>query len=397
VKKLLVVALSVVMVLAFAAFAMADGKTTLVGNVNAEYNTINNINNGYGDVWAEFDLTKDFTEGWTGGLKFRAQPGKTTTLKVLVLDPITGLPVEKEITYQNGDAVKFEGDGWIKYAADMWNVKFATGGSFGAGADLNAPDADGGQVGGQPNVEANVIPMEGLTLTLFLNEQADATTATGTDCVFNYGFKGVYDLSPLKVGVGYSGLNNGTTADDNVTTMGVFGSYKLMEDALTVGAEYQSRTYPSPLDDPAVGMKVYASYSKDALTAGLSYITRTAMFYTKNDKSAEAWSLADRFMDKSLGLDGTVTNPYADLTSTRYLMSISASYKVTEAITVGAVIDTTDVKYNGVDSTGKALTDVTSGYKVYVTDQIVPDLSLEAGYQSFLDSKVYVKLSAKIN
>jgi hypothetical protein len=382
VKKLLVVALSVVMVLAFAAFAMADATTTLVGNVNAEYNTIDAINNGYGDVWAEFDLTKDFTEGWTGGLKFRVQPGKT----VEVVTP-TGTA-----TVQTADAVKFEGDGWIKYAADMWNVKFATGGSFGAGVDLNAPDAIiGGQISGK-NVEFNIIPMEGFTGTLYVTDQGAVTKQT-----YDLGVKAVYDMSPLKVGVGYSSNTYGTTASDDVTTMGVFGSYKLLEDALTVGAEYQTRTYPSPLDDPAVGMKVYASYSKDALTAGLSYITRTAMFYTKNDKSGELWSLADRFMDETLMVDPTVTNPYTDLTSTRYLMSINVAYKVTDAITVGAVIDTTDMKYNGVASDGTVLTDVTSGYKVYVSDQIVPDLTLEAGYQSFLDTKVYVKLSAKIN
>jgi hypothetical protein len=397
VKKLFVLALSVVFVLMFSAFAMADGATVLVGNVNAEYNTVDNIANGYGDVWAEFDLTKDFTEGWTGGLKFRAQPGKTADVRNKEDDGTA--------TVASTDAVKFEGDGWIKYAADMWNVKFATGGSFGVGADLNAPDAVfGGQVGGQPNVEFNVIPMEGLTATLFLNEEADATTVpNNTDCVYNYGFKGVYDLAPLKVGVGYSAENFGTTADDNITTMGVFGSYKLLEDALTVGAEYQSRNFPAPFTDPAVGMKVYANYSKDALSAGFSYMTRSAAFYTKNDNATEAWSLADRFMDKSLfditgvGPDPAVSNPYLDATSTRYLISINASYKVTEAITVGAVIDTTDVKYNSVNSAGTAMTDVTSGYKLYVSDQIVPDLTLEAGYQSFLDSKVYVKLSAKIN
>jgi len=370
VKKLLVVALSVVMVLAFAAFASA-ATTSFVGVVNAEYNTLDAINNNYGDVWAEFDMAKDFTEGWTGGLKFRVKPKDTNT--------------------------GFEGDGFIKYSADMWNVNFATGGGFSVGQDLNPANAtkviggitvyEGSIVGG-PSVTANVIPMEGLTATLFLNDEGLVTEQT-----FNIGLKAVYDLSPLKVGFGYLTETAGTESDDDgVTSMGVFGSYKLMEDALTVGAEYQSRTYPEVLvADPQVGMKVYANYAKDALSAGISYTTRTVGFCTKDDKAAELSSLADRFMDIDPGWNDAITG-----TETHSLISLSASYKMTDAITVGLNVDTTDTSFTGIDAAGELVEDANMGYKLYVTDQIVPDLKLEAGYQSFIQSKVYVTLSATL-
>jgi len=385
VKKLLVVALSVVMVLAFAAFAMAATET-FTGNVNAEYNTVDAINNGYGDVWAEIAYDKDFTEGWTGGLKFRVKPANT---------------------------VAYEGDGFIKYTADMWNVNFATGGSFGAGVDLNAPDAAviltkydvdgvtvlwvGGGLGGKiegPNVAVNVTPMEGFTGTLWLTD-----TGAVTEQTFDIGVKGVYDANGLNAGLGYAMSSAGTSeSTDDATTMALFGSYKLMEDALKVGLEYQSRAFEG-IDDPAVGMKVYANYSKDALSAGISYITRTAMFYTKDDKWGENWALADRFMDVSIiapGIYGGQNEAFDSLTDTRYLISANVSYKLTDAITAGLNVDMTDAKYNGVNSAGDAQTDVSMGYKVYVTDQIVPDLSVEAGYQAFLDSKVYVTLKAKL-
>ena len=382
-KKVLSVVLALAMVLAVASFAAA-ATLSYTGNVNIEFNNNHYFNDGgYGDTWLTIDYTKDLTEGWSAGAKFKVVPGKKTDGYDRNYD---------DATFQNADAIAFDGQGFVKYDAELWNVSFKTGTDAVVGSDLGGPDVGiQGKLSGGPDVEFEVKPIEGLTGTLVVSSSVVAGTAT-TKQQLNYLVKGVYSLDAITAGVGYSVDSLATeTSDDNVSVMGVWGTYKVL-DALTVGAEYQSRKLTNLLDAFA-GYKVKANYAQDAIAANFAYTVRSAGVFTKNDKEAEAFSLADRFMDDNPGW----TNPLTSVTDTHYLISVDGSYALTDAVKVGAAFNTTDAKFSGTKLDGKtAVTDATSDFKVYVSDTLVPNLVLEAGYQQFIDSKIYVKLQANI-
>lgn len=383
-KKVLSVVLALAMVLAVASFAAA-ATLSYTGNVNAEFNTIDYLANGYGDTWLTVDYTKDLTEGWSAGIKFNVKPGQSAA----------------------GDAVGFDGKGYVKYTAELWDVSFKTGYDNAVGQDLKVPGVahdlvvegvtfvtgmSEGKLPDNPSVELNFKPVEGLTLTADILDEP----STKAEHTFDYLFQGVYDLNGFKVGAGYSSLSYGTSnSDDDFTIMGVFGSYKIM-DILTIGAEYQARSYVNALGErnDFPGYRVNVGYSQDAITANLTYFARSAGVWTKDDGSGEMFSLADRFRD--MGGFLSMTNLPDKVTDTRYLISVDGSYALSDTMKVGALFETTDAKFQGIKHDGSKVTDVSTGYKVYLSDTIVPNLTLEGGYQAFIDGKIYVKLSANI-
>ena len=374
-KKLVSALLATAMVMGLATMSMA-ATISYSGRVHFEVNSVDMVSASCDDLWFDVDYATVLGEEgspWSAGAKLRVKrPDVVEAITNTTTTPATTTDVS------GTNAVALEGAGYIKYTAEMFNVSFKTDFDAGVGKDL----VDKFPIQWAPGIELNVIPMEGLTATVMVNE---ASATVGTDHVVSALGKVVYVGEGLEVGGGYLMNPSGTTASaDDKSAYNVWGSYKLL-DMVTVGAEYSNRTTAGNAENAYLA-KVGFAPAEMPIELNARYNYRTNGYFIKDDTGSENFCLADRFWDTT-----TAAKMVTDGVDGAYLASVDGAFKIDDTLKVGAAVDYTDIKFK--DLNGK---DVQLGYKAYVSKKIVDGLEAEAGYKSFIDNKIYVGMTATL-
>jgi hypothetical protein len=269
VKKLLVLLMVVVAMMFVVNVAMAEVKapTTVDGKVEVVWTSGSSDGlayNGFGqtlDGKLNFEVSKDFGEGVTGGFNVRLCPVADASYKVIVKEKYavgsqpTGavrydpaeLPdadgkvswlVEKDITADGTDSVKYDGAGWVKMDLKPVVIQAKTSIDGNVGKDITAG------VDSKPGFQLDYTVIEGTTATLLLNGNNDAVGAIG---------KVKYDKGGIYVGGGYQ--FNGA-ADALNTGFGAIAGYS--KDAISASAEFFSI-------EAGMGYQVTAGYKVGTL------------------------------------------------------------------------------------------------------------------------------------
>jgi hypothetical protein len=367
VKKLLVVLLALTFVVAISAVTFAVTTSSFDGKVEWTLTSGDQFG-GSDDGKISFDLGKDFGEGYSAGLKVK-------------LLPASG---------DNADEVQYDGNGWIQMVKDMYTVKFQTGGlggnaanELGVGYDMN----------GNPGMQIDSSAlMEGLALTLVLNDQ-DRTPGPGESKNFyNYLMKAVYSADPLTLGFGYQ-AHTLPAADVATSTendmMALWAGYKL-SDALSFGFEYASRPNLDGVDvdgnvvEGSTGIRLKADYTADALTVNGKVQIQTGAFFNMDPDdigSTSAWNYF-QFGQKV----GAGSDPKDGSGVSGTAIKVDASYKLTDALTAGATVEMI-MAGAVIGTTGVELADdQLMSYKLSVTDQMSEQLKLEGWYAGYGDN-----------
>lgn len=236
-KKVLVLVLSLVFVVAMASVTFAVATTSVDGEVYVEW-TNTAAFDGYEAGYINFDLTKDFGEGFKAGV---------------------GIDADPSVVFNAGNEVYFDCAGWIEWTQEMFVATASTS------IDGNASKYDlggGWDLTAAPGVKVvSTALMEGLTGTFIVNDGS---------VDYNFLLKADYVGEALGAGFGYQA---------GPDAMYVWGSYKVM-DSLTVNGEYGMRTDLS-------AMEVAVAYSADPLTANAKFIMTTADGYVFVDEAYE--------------------------------------------------------------------------------------------------------------
>ena len=320
-KKALVLALTVLMVLSLATAAFAV-EVTYEGKVGVKFggDSQGDTKNGPAfdteklEAKVVIDFTKDYGDGVTAGVKTKIEAqsdlfddddedGNYVT-------PIYGDGADPDkVTGIDADELKkefvFDGAGWIQLERDLFTLKAATKINDQVGRDLKEYKIE--EVAGV-SLKLNLI--DGLTVNTILNGGKD----------FNYLVKGEYADDLFTIG---GGFQNETAAED--TAFGVYGTANLI-DGLTINAEFGSRKVGEA--EAITAILASAAYDVDALNVKGTFLMQDAGFVSMDDDDADQdWRIIDmyRFTGGVLG-DATA-------------VAFDASYDLTDALVVEGYFD----------------------------------------------------------
>lgn len=355
-KKLLVLALSVLTVI-FMASAVMAASTTYAGKVEVKY-TNDSLKGFDGKQEASFtvDFTKDFGDGVTAGTKVKVEAGKTTgsldETKDLKDWNNDGDKLDTDVKLLTSDAVKFDTDGFIKFDRALYDLTLKTGIDASPCNDF----ADGQKIAKNVGMQLDLTPGQGLTATFVAND-SDMTKD------LNYVAKAAYTADNMKFGAGYA-----STKVFDVWASAAFGQ-------LTAGVEYAGN------DQSQNALLAKAGYTAGALSVNGSFLQQKKFktagddtsIYGEDASDNEKLSAAAKFR-REANVEGS-------------LIGVDASYKLSDVTTVGAIVQLlNDVKYQNFD--GK---DVSNSIKVSVSNKLTDKLTVEGYYRTFIDEKYGVK------
>lgn len=313
-KKALVLALSVFMVLALATAAFAaevtyEGKVAVTFGGDSKGDTKNGPAFAADTLDAKIfvDYQKDYGDGVTAGVKTKLELDKD------------------EAATDLADGFKFDGAGWIQLEKDLFTVKAATKLNDQAGRDLKEnPIAE------KPGVSLKLNLIEGLTVNAVVNEGKD----------FNYVLKGEYADDLFTVGGGFQ--------NSEIVKQGfaVYGTLNVI-DGLTLKGEFGSRDANKDDDiKAATGILATADYTLDALTAKAGFLMQDKGFgasFSKDDLNDEGWRINEtirstKFNDAFVDWDKQFANYFKNSEKVAVIFA-DASYKVTDALEVNGYFD----------------------------------------------------------
>lgn len=282
-KKALVLALTVLMVLSLATAVFA-AEVTYEGKVEVKWGGETDVEPGFKDegdgskreAKVKIDFTKDYGDGVTAGVK--------------------------TIVENNADEVKWDADGFVQVERDLFTVKAATGIDGGAGKDFGEWGIDKAA-----GVGLDLKLVDGLTVNTIVNAGPD----------YRFVVKGEFAQDLFTIGGGYQ---NDTVAEK--TAFGAYGSANII-DGLTLKAEFGNRKVGDA--DGATAILGSASYE------GL--LNATASFYTM--KADFGRIISDDDDDEYLARDKARFVADHDYT----VLFVDASYDVTDALAVDGKLD----------------------------------------------------------
>ena len=348
-KKALVLALTVLMVLSLATAAFAV-EVEYSGKVGVKWsNEAVDGAEGKVDGFAQdsleakvvLDFTKDYGDGVTAGVKTK--------------------------TEAHGDMNKFEfdGGGWIQLERDLFTVKAATKLNDQVGKDMKEF-----KIEEKPGFNLKLNLIDGLTVDTILNAGSE----------YNYLVKGEFAQDLFTVGGGFQ--NNNKDDGKVQQAFGVYGSADII-DGLTLKAEYGNRNLDKDNESNKAISSILASaaYEVDALNVKGSFLMQDAEFKSAHkDDIEEVWRINGVYR-------------WADDSSPRHNVNVifaDASYKLTDDFEVNGYFDyLLSVK----DAEGNALPEAVEkeiekvSYKAGAA-YTIDALKLESWYRAYGDSQV---------
>ncbi len=358
-KKALVLALTVLMVLSLATAAFAV-EVEYSGKVGVKWsNEAVDGAEGKVDGFAKdsleakvvLDFTEDYGDGVTAGVKTKVEAHEDQTFV-------------------------FDGGGWVQLERDLFTAKASTDIDGGVGKDL-------GEFGiaGAPGLGLDLNLIDGLTVNTIINAGSD----------YNYLVKGEYADDLFSIGGGYQvSIKEFVDEDDvvlgnfNTSAIGVYGSVNPIE-GLAINAEFGSRNLNTDDDDTDAATAILASaaYDLDALSAKAGLFIKSARFGAvtdADDLDEEEWRINEalRVLPAFLLAEkASDTVVFAD-----------ASYQISDDFAVNGWFD---YLVGSKDTAGEAVEfddDVDRvSYKVGAA-YTLGDLTLDAYYKAWVDSKV---------
>ncbi len=344
-KKALVLALTVLMVLslataAFAAEVKYEGKVEVKfeGSSEGDKKEAGQFAGGK-EAKVFLDFAKDFGDGVTAGVK------------------------TKSIAHE-ADKFNIDGEGYIKVEKDLFTAQASTRIDGGVGKDLKEfPIAK------NPGLGVDLKLIDGLTINTIINNKRQADSKKSD---FNFLIKGEFKQDLFTIGGGYQ-----SSPEKKESGIGVYGSANLI-DGLTVNAEYGNRDYDTKDNKkPVSSILASAEYKLDALTAKASFLMNDTGFQSLNDGDADQeYRINEAFRFKA---DAKVN-----------VLFVDASYQIMDNFEVNGNFDyLLSIK----DKDGKELPKVS--FKVgakYTYDA----LTLEGWYKAWDASQVGGKASYKL-
>lgn len=369
-KKALVLALTVLMVLSLATAAFAV-EVTYSGKVSVKMagESVDGENNDKAafekdalEAKVELDFTKDYGDGVTAGVKV-----KTEVQNEKVWDD-----EDENDAYDPGEKptreIVFDTDGWIQVDKDFFTVKASTGIDDQVGKNLKEnPIAN---AAGVALTVKNVV--DGLTLNTVFNNGNPS---------MNYVIKGEYASDLFTVGGGFQ------KSEIKEQAFGVYGTLNLI-DGLTIDAEYNNRDEDNKVDDNEKNaIFATASYTLDALTAKAGLLVQDGYFksISADDVDNEDWRINEAWRSDTKRSDRFNTTDKATI------IFADASYKLTDAFEVNGYVDylvnakDKDDKEVKKDKNGDDLDKVS--YKLGAA-YTLGDLKLEAWYKAYVGNEI---------
>ncbi|HHT47891.1 MAG TPA: porin [Firmicutes bacterium] len=256
-KKALVLALTVLMVLslataAFAAEVTYEGKVevTFGGSSEGEAKEAGEFG-GNKEAKVIIDFAKDFGDGVTAGVK--------------------------TVTEAHGDEKKFEfdGEGYVKVEKDLFTAEASTGIDGGVGKDFGEFN-----IANNPGLGLELKLIDGLTINTIVNNKRQADPEKSD---FNFVLKGEFAQDIFTVGGGFQ-----SDGENKTSAFGVYGSANPIDD-LTVNAEFGSRNLDTEDNeaDAITSLLASAEYKLDALTAKAGFLMNDIGFKSLNDDDAD--------------------------------------------------------------------------------------------------------------
>lgn len=317
-KKALVLALTVLMVLSLATAAFAV-EVTYEGKVGVKFGGTSQGDTKTGpqfdkeslEATITVDFTKDYGNGVTAGVKTKVEAHSKIYEDEYEKNE-DGTPKDEndgDYGIVNEDELKkefvFDGAGWIQVEKDLFTVKAATKLNDQVGRDL----------------KENTIPeVAGVSLKLNLIDGLTVNTVFNGGDKFNYVFKGEYADDLFTVGGGFQ-----NDAENEKTAFGVYGTANLI-DGLTLNAEYGNRKEGNK--DAITAILASAAYEVGALNVKGTFLMQDAGFKNMNDDDADQdWRIIDAIRFTGGGV--------ADNTA----VAIDASYNLTDALKLEGYFD----------------------------------------------------------
>ena len=305
-KKALVLALTVLMVLSLATAAFAV-EVTYEGKVGVKFGGTSQGDTKTGpqfdkeslEATITVDFTKDYGDGVTAGVKVKTEVHNEDVWE----------DENENEEYDSGEKpireIVFDGAGWIQLEKDLFTVKAATKLNDQVGRDL----------------KENTIPeVAGVSLKLNLIDGLTVNTVFNGGDKFNYVFKGEYADDLFTVGGGFQ-----NDAENEKTAFGVYGTANLI-DGLTLNAEYGNRKEGNK--DAITAILASAAYEVGALNVKGTFLMQDAGFKNMNDDDADQdWRIIDAIRFTGGGV--------ADNTA----VAIDASYNLTNALKLEGYFD----------------------------------------------------------
>lgn len=321
-KKALVLALTVLMVLSLATAAFAV-EVSYSGKVGVKFggDSEGDVKNGPAfdkdalEAKVEIDFTKDFGDGVTAGVKTKVEAHSD-----IYEDQEEGEDGHGDVEFEDfKKEFVFDGDGWIQVERDLFTVKAATGIDDQVGRDLKE-----NAIAKKAGVSLKLNLIDGLTVNTVLN---------GGD-KFNYVLKGEYADDLFTVGGGFQ------NSDEVKQAFGFYGTLNVI-DGLTINAEYGSRDFDTKdKEDALTAIFATADYELDALTAKAGLLMQDVGFVSvsADDVDNEEWRINEQFRAAGLG----AVLPEGELLPVVYAGTVlfaDASYQLTEDFAVNGYFD----------------------------------------------------------
>ena len=276
-KKALVLALSVFMVLALATAAFA-AEVTYEGKVEVKWGGRTDDDPSFRDEKKEakvfLDFTKDYGDGVTAGVKTKIE--------------------------NDADQVEWDGSGWVKLERDLFTVQASTGINGGVGKDFGKFD---------------ITEAAGLGLDLNLVDGLTINTIVNAGPKYKFLVKGEFAQDLFTIGGGYQ--------NDAVKEKTAFGAYATLNviDGLTIKGEFGNRK----AGDADGATAILASVGYEGL------LNATASFYTVKKAFDSIIDKADGFLAR----DKARFKPAYDFS----VIFVDAAYNVTDALAIDGSFD----------------------------------------------------------
>lgn len=378
-KKALVLALTVLMVLSLATAAFAV-EVTYEGKVGVKWTSedtdkaadkVKNIDKFDKDALEAkitVDFTEDYGDGVTAGVKV-----KTEVQNNEVWDDVNEDDKWDPLTEKPTREVVFDGSGWIKVERDLFTVQASTGIDGQVGRDLK---------------ENAITKAAGLGLDLNLIDGFTVNTILNAGSEYNYLVKGEFAQDLFTIGGGYQ--NSVNDKDVNSSALGFYGSLNLIED-LAINAEFGRRDLNVDTDkNEYTAIFATAAYDLDALSTKAGFLTQDILFgksISADDVDNEDWRINEEVRAK-----GTVSEKKYNPT----VLFADASYQLTDALAVNGYVDYLlgvtkndgDKKVDLTKDEEKAVDKVS--YKAGVA-YTIDALKLEGWYKAYIGNEVAAK------
>ena len=365
-KKALVLALSVFMVLALATAAFA-AEVSYSGKVEVTFGGYTEGEDkeaaafgGVKEATITVDFAKDFGEGVTAGVKTKVEAHGDAYKDQDEGDPNHGVFDPEDIKKE----FIFDTEAYVKVERDLFTAQASTGIDGGVGKDFGEYN-----ISKNPGIGLDLKLIDGLTIsTIFNNARQTDTSKTYN----NFLVKGEFAQDLFTVGGGYQ-----NDAQEEKTAFGVYGSANLI-DGLALKAEYGNRKEKD--NDAISSILASAEYTLDALTAKLGFLMNDIDFQSLNDDDADQ--------------EYRINEAYRfDPEHKVMVLFADAAYKLTEAFEVNGNFDyLLSVK----DENDKDVEDVEKlGFKVGAK-YTYNALTLEGWYKAWDASQIGAKASYKL-